>query len=196
MNFTITDMYRHTVSILEIRHVASAYKLSFLFSHYNDNVDAERLYSNSMDRLRTYLLSKYATTASFKHDTGIALPHPFPPVIRFSPNVEKHQGLWELVSVWKMTSRAEVSLPGTHFGTSGERLWDGTGLVDSAGIHPLGSDIAPLSRYTTEPYIVAEVPQYNSYNVCYARCTQLASHKLCIGSVMNMLNRDLGTVDL
>ena len=32
--------------------------------------------------------------------------------------------------------------------------------------------------------------------VYYARCTQLASHKLCIGSVMNMLNRDLGTGDL
>ena len=28
------------------------------------------------------------------------------------------------------------------------------------------SDIAPLSRYTNEPYIVAEAPQYNSYNVC------------------------------
>ena len=27
----------------------------------------------------------------------------------------------------------------------------------------------------------------------YARCTQLASHKLCVGSVMNMLKRDLGT---
>ena len=26
--------------------------------------------------------------------------------------------------------------------------------------------------------------------------TQLASHKLCIGSVMHMLNRDLGTGDL
>ena len=25
------------------------------------------------------------------------------------------------------------------------------------------SDIAPLSKYTNEPYIVAEVPQYNSY---------------------------------
>ena len=25
------------------------------------------------------------------------------------------------------------------------------------------SDIPPLSRYTNEPYIVAEVPQYNSY---------------------------------
>ena len=32
--------------------------------------------------------------------------------------------------------------------------------------------------------------------VYYARCTQLASHKLCIGSVMNMLKRDLGTGDL
>ena len=32
--------------------------------------------------------------------------------------------------------------------------------------------------------------------VYYARCTQLASHKLCIGRVMNMLNRDLGTGDL
>ena len=32
--------------------------------------------------------------------------------------------------------------------------------------------------------------------VYYARCTQLASHKLCIGSVMNMLNRDLGTGDV
>ena len=30
----------------------------------------------------------------------------------------------------------------------------------------------------------------------YARCTQLASHKLCIGSVMNRLKRDLGTGDL
>ena len=32
--------------------------------------------------------------------------------------------------------------------------------------------------------------------VYYARCTQLASHKLCIGSVMNTLKRDLGTGDL
>ena len=32
--------------------------------------------------------------------------------------------------------------------------------------------------------------------VYYARCTQLASHKLCIGSVMNMPNRDLCTGDL
>ena len=32
--------------------------------------------------------------------------------------------------------------------------------------------------------------------VYYARYTQLASHKLCIGSVMNMLKRDLGTGDL
>ena len=32
--------------------------------------------------------------------------------------------------------------------------------------------------------------------VYYAKCTQLASHKLCIGSVMNMLKRDLGTGDL
>ena len=32
--------------------------------------------------------------------------------------------------------------------------------------------------------------------VYYARCTQLASHKLCIGSVTNMLNKDLGTGDL
>ena len=31
--------------------------------------------------------------------------------------------------------------------------------------------------------------------VYYARCTQLASHKLCIDSV-NMLKRDLGTGDL
>ena len=52
------------------------------------------------------------------------------------------------------------------------------------------SDIAPLNRYTNEPYIiVAEAPQYNSMCVYYARCTQLASHKLCIGSVMNMLKR-------
>ena len=28
--------------------------------------------------------------------------------------------------------------------------------------------------------------------VCVLRCTQLASHKLCVGSVMNMLKRDLG----
>ena len=38
--------------------------------------------------------------------------------------------------------------------------------------------------------------QYNSMCVYYATYTQLASHKLCIGSVMNMLKRDLGTGDL
>ena len=36
------------------------------------------------------------------------------------------------------------------------------------------SDIAPFSRYTNKPHIVAEVPQYNSYVYAYARYIQLA----------------------
>ena len=44
---------------------------------------------------------------------------------------------------------------------------------DRDGLGMMGcSDIAPLSRYTNEPYIVAEIPQYNSY--VYVLCTQLA----------------------
>ena len=48
--------------------------------------------------------------------------------------------------------------------------------------------IAPLSRYTNEPYIVAEVPQYNSYmHTCIIRYRQMA-YKLCI-SELHILNK-------
>ena len=74
-------------------------------------------------------------------------------------------------------------------------------IIDTHGLLVLHSDTAPLSRYTNKPYIVAEAPQYNSYNVCvyYARYTQVASHKLCTGCVMNIflvIKGDLGTGDL
>ena len=42
------------------------------------------------------------------------------------------------------------------------------------------SDIAPLSKYTNEPYIVAEAPQYNSYVYAISLALMQIAYKLCI----------------
>ena len=69
---------------------------------------------------------------------------------------------------------------------------------DRDGLVMMARSCSDIADTPTSPILLQRSPSTILQRMCvyYARCTQLASHKLCIGSVMNMLNRDLGTGEL